>query len=304
MQELITVLMSTYNETEGDLRKSIDSILQQSYRHTEFLIINDNPTNEMLARVLEEYQNRDPRVRVIKNDKNMGLVASLNRGWRLASGEYIARMDADDIALPDRLEKQMVFLREKGYDFVGAGIQHIDEKGDIISPLFLFPQTPGEIRKVTKKTDCVPHPTWLIKKSVMEALDGYRDIPCCEDYDFVLRAQQKGFLLGNLQVLGLYYRVRSTGLSKSNWARQTLTTEFLSKNWERADSCTMAEIEAYMQTKQAKRHAAFLNCQAENSALPIPGRQKAIRLFCQCWHNHHFWKYVFLRIRCAFTGKQ
>ena len=126
MQELITVLMSTYNETEGDLRKSIDSILQQSYRHTEFLIINDNPTNEMLARVLEEYHNRDPRVRVIKNDKNMGLVASLNRGWCLASGEYIARMDADDIALPDRLEKQMVFLREKGYDFVGDGIQNID----------------------------------------------------------------------------------------------------------------------------------------------------------------------------------
>ena len=304
MQELITVLMSTYNETEEDLRKSIDSILQQHYRHIEFLIINDNPANEMLARVLEEYQNQDSRVRVIPNEKNMGLVASLNRGWRLASGEYIARMDADDISLPDRLEQQMLFMQANDYDFVGAGIQYIDEKGDIISSLFTFPQTPESIREVTKKTDCVPHPTWLIKKAVMQALDGYRDIPCCEDYDFVLRAQQKGFLLGNLQALGLYYRVRSTGLSRSNWARQTLTTEFLAKNWDRADVCTMADIEAYMQTKQARRHAAFLNCQAENSALPLPGRKKALRLFCQCWYNRHFWKYVFLRIRCAFTGKQ
>ena len=104
---MISVIMSTYKEDEELLRESIESILNQTYKDIEFIIILDYPDNEIHQKVICEYASKDKRVHFYINQKNLGLTKSLNRGISLCTGDYIARMDADDISLSDRLEKQL-----------------------------------------------------------------------------------------------------------------------------------------------------------------------------------------------------
>ena len=107
---IISVIMSVYNEPLDWVQESIDSILQQTFGNFEFIIINDNPNNKELFDFLITNKIKDNRIIIINNDENIGLTKSLNKGLERAKGEYIARMDADDISLPERLEKQINFL--------------------------------------------------------------------------------------------------------------------------------------------------------------------------------------------------
>ena len=111
----VTALMSVFN---GDkyLSEALESILNQTFTNFEFLIINDG-SNDRTEDILKSYD--DVRIRIINNDNNMGLAKSLNKGLRIARGEYIARMDADDISLPTRLARQVEFL-DKNKHVLGA----------------------------------------------------------------------------------------------------------------------------------------------------------------------------------------
>ena len=109
MNNEISVIMSCYNETEKELSESINSILSQTFKNIEFIIVDDNPTNTTLKNLLIKYGN-DKRVKLVFNDTNLGLAQSLNKAIDISTGEYIARMDADDIALPTRFEAQLEFL--------------------------------------------------------------------------------------------------------------------------------------------------------------------------------------------------
>lgn len=104
---LISVIMSNYNTPEEYLRDAIESILDQTYSDFEFIIVDDCSTDKSLD-IIKSYT--DTRIRIIKNETNMGITKSLNRALAVSKGEYIARMDADDICLPERFEKQIEFL--------------------------------------------------------------------------------------------------------------------------------------------------------------------------------------------------
>lgn len=106
----ISVIMSVYNEPIEWIRLSIDSILNQTYSDFEFIIINDKPDRAENISILNLYASKDARIIIINNEQNIGLTKSLNKGLELAKGEYIARMDADDISMPERLEEQRKFL--------------------------------------------------------------------------------------------------------------------------------------------------------------------------------------------------
>ena len=106
----ISVIMSVYSERVDWIRKSIDSILNQTYSDFEFIIVNDKPDKEENAQLLEEYAARDSRIKVLTNEENIGLTKSLNKAFALAEGEFIARMDADDMALPERFKIQLEFM--------------------------------------------------------------------------------------------------------------------------------------------------------------------------------------------------
>lgn len=123
---MITVLMSVYNAEEY-LQIAIDSILNQTYRDFEFIIINDG-SNDQSRNIICSYN--DNRIKLIDNDKNSGLIFSLNKGIENASGEYIARMDSDDISLPTRLQKQVACLESDDHlALVGSTAIVIDEMG-------------------------------------------------------------------------------------------------------------------------------------------------------------------------------
>jgi len=123
---MVTVLMSVYNG-ERFLKEAIDSILNQTFTDFEFLIINDGSTDRSVE-IIESYE--DPRIRLINNEKNLKLIASLNKGISLARGKYIARMDCDDVSMPDRLEKEVDFLEKSlDYGLVGTYYTVIDGEG-------------------------------------------------------------------------------------------------------------------------------------------------------------------------------
>lgn len=117
----ISVLMSVYKEPCNWLKESIDSILSQTFPNFEFIIINDNPDSDVNNQILNEYSLKDKRVVVYSNEKNLGLTQSLNIGLRLAKGNYVARMDADDIAIINRLQVQFEYLTaNKNVSLVGS----------------------------------------------------------------------------------------------------------------------------------------------------------------------------------------
>ncbi len=127
---VVSVVMSVYNGGEY-LHESIDSILNQSCKDFEFIIINDGSVDGSLG-ILLEYQTADNRILIV-NQGNIGLTRSLNRGIKLAAGKYIARQDTDDKSLPERLEKQVQFLEANSdYFLVGTASKVIDQQGNII----------------------------------------------------------------------------------------------------------------------------------------------------------------------------
>ena len=236
--KLISVIMSVYNETIEELESSVNSILAQTYKKLEFIIIDDNPSNPRVRDFLKKQT--DTRIRVIYNTENKGLVYSLNLALGNANGSVIARMDADDIAENTRLEKEFFFLKKNDLDLVGSWINLIDTKDNIVGQME-FPTTHEGIIHQIKYGGCLAHPTWLGKKDIFTELNGYRTIPFCEDYDFLLRAIKKGYNLGNVPCYCLNYRIRENGISNSNKNRQIAIRRYLAKNRKQIDKIDISK---------------------------------------------------------------
>ena len=252
MNELISVIMSAYNESYAELERSIGSILAQTYSNIELIIVNDNPNNIELKTILNTIT--DERVKIFSNEKNIGLVNSLNKAVHLSKGNLIARMDADDISMPERLEVQYKYMQEKCLYMAGADIQFINEVGDVTVERFHFPTTQDQILLNIKYGNCLAHPTWLVKKEIYLDLHGYRNVKSCEDYDFVLRVLNKGiYQVGNVPIVCLQYRLRQYGISKQTEAEQYVLRDYLSKNREIIDNINEDDIGLYMESNSFKK---------------------------------------------------
>lgn len=245
---MITVIMSTYKEDERLLRESIESILNQTYKDFEYIIILDYPDNDVHKSVIEEYALKDDRIHFYINETNMGLTDSLNRGLSLCHGEYIARMDADDISLPDRLERQMKYLEKNHYDLIGGITEMINENGSLLYSIKNVPTDPKKINKALRYSQCIAHPTWLGKKEVFEKNAGYRHMPLCEDYDFTLRAVLNGFVISNLNEPVLKYRMTSNSISRSNLFEQYLYMSYITNEYK--NNCIASVDKAYAYVQQ------------------------------------------------------
>ena len=244
---MISVIMSTYKEDERLLRESIESILNQTYKDFEYIIILDYPDNDVHKSVIEEYALKDDRIHFYINEKNMGLTDSLNRGLSLCHGEYIARMDADDISLPDRLERQMKYLEKNHYDLIGGITEMINENGTLLYSIKSVPTDPKKINKALRYSQCIAHPTWLGRKEVFEKNAGYRHMPLCEDYDFTLRAVLNGFVISNLNEPVLKYRMTSNSISRSNLFEQYLYMSYITNEYKNKRVASVDKAYAYVQ---------------------------------------------------------
>ncbi len=210
----ISVVMSVYN-AENYLREAIDSILNQTFSDFEFIIIEDCSTDSTMQ-ILEEYQQKDSRIIIIKKTENKGskgFIENLNLGLDRARGHFIARMDADDIAAPERFEKQISVLEKDPQLFItGAAMDAIDEKGRFLRHLSVF-TTDDAIRKNMLKNIALYHPVIMFRNTKMR----YREkMISCEDYDFYLRIMLQGKKMANIDAPLLQYRILSTSMSRKD----------------------------------------------------------------------------------------
>lgn len=205
--------MPVYDQKETYLQDAIESILSQTFRDFELIIVDDGSTGKECITTLDRYSKKNRRITVIRNEQNSGIVHSLNRGLKTATGTYIARMDSDDIALPNRLERQLSYLeRHKGYDLVGSWVKVIDESGSEI----------GTIRPVTESSiigntilrgNPIVHPTWMFRKSLTDTVGRYDpDARSVEDYEFLLRIART-HRIANIPEYLLKYRFNTKGIS-------------------------------------------------------------------------------------------
>lgn len=248
----ISVLMSTYKEPIIYVEQAVDSILNQTHQNLEFIILLDDPTNKELNAFLTNKAQSDPRIRLLPNEVNLGLVASLNKGLSFCSGDYIARMDADDYSHPDRLEKQLSYLEDQGYDLVGCWYTHFrDDEGEFDAKL--QPVTSAQCKKKLRWTNCLAHPAWLGKKEIFSKLGGYRDIKACEDYDFLLRAVLSGFKLGNYPGFLFKYRLNPNGISLSNFPKQRATADYLARHYRKGSTISIEAYKAYIDSEHYRQ---------------------------------------------------
>lgn len=215
----ITVLMTVYNE-ERFLRQAIDSILAQTYPHFELLVVDDASTDDSPA-ILASYT--DPRVRVVTNEENMGCPRSSNRGLSLARGRYIARMDADDIAFPNRLEVQHAFMeRHPDIDLVGSSNEVIDEQGEVIGA-WRGQFGPETVYYLLNFRNCLTHSTVMFRKEFAETIGGYNEgVKWALDYDFYHRASKAGKLYRMDEVLVQWRSMPAKSEEKSCGQKETV----------------------------------------------------------------------------------
>lgn len=246
--------MSCYREAPEALEAAARSVLDQQVDETvELVLVNDDPTNEELVSWQRSFAEREPRLVALFNEENRGLTASLNRALGTASGHYIARMDADDLALPGRLQHQKDYLEDNGLDLVGGKVRVTDEEGGLLYEVSDLPATPEAVKKALRWNNCVPHPTWFGRREVFA--DGYREVPLCEDYDFLLRASLAGRRLGNLQEAVGEYRISTGGISQSNLYRQYLYQVYLSDQYRHGKVVDPAVATAFVEGRYDEKAA-------------------------------------------------
>ena len=200
----VTVLMSVYNGLPY-LNQAIKSVLNQTFSDFEFLIIDDASTDGS-RKALKEWANRDDRIRLVLHEENEGLGYSLNEGVKEAYGLWIARMDADDISLDERLEEQITYLREHpSIDVLGTWAVDIDSEGRRLRQR-TYPVEHEEIARLIW-TNPLIHPTVMFRKSAVQAVGSYDStVRKRQDYELWFRCLDAGLGFGNLPKVLLKYR--------------------------------------------------------------------------------------------------
>jgi hypothetical protein len=215
----VSVVMSVFNG-QAFLAEAIESILSQTFRDFEFLVIDDGST-DATAEILSNYASRDGRIRVLRHE-NKGRAASLNDGIGFSKGKYVVRMDADDIASPHRLEDQIDFMeRHPEVGVLGGAVEWINTAGqpiDIVRP----PLGDLEIRSVMLHYNPMCHPAVVMRREVVLGSGGYRQaLLDADDYDLWLRMGERSEF-ANLGKVILQYRIHANQVSVQGMRHQVL----------------------------------------------------------------------------------
>lgn len=213
---MISVVMSVYNESEALLFEAVDSILRQTEKRFELIIVLDNPQNKIALKQIKEFREKDSRVRMIENIVNIGLASSLNKAISLAQYDIIARMDADDISLENRFERELVEIKN-GYDFVFSKYVVIDEDGNMRKEVKGYTSDEKMLKKSISIKNCVCHPTAMFRKKIFENVGGYSILPVVEDYDLWKKFIAEDVRMKAINEVLLKYRVRTSSMTTSNY---------------------------------------------------------------------------------------
>lgn len=194
------VLMSCYAKDRPEwLSLALESMAAQTLRPTEVVLVFDGPLTEGLVAAVDAFDAAHPGLLVrVPLERNVGLGPALNAGLARCSCDVVARMDADDFSRPARLERQLAKLAE-GYDMVGCNATEFS--GDVDSPNSerVMPETHDEIVRFAKRRAPFVHPAFVVRRSSLEAVGGYRSVPYAEDFDLFIRLLRAGSRGYNLQ---------------------------------------------------------------------------------------------------------
>jgi glycosyltransferase involved in cell wall biosynthesis len=221
----ISVIMSVFNGAKY-LREAIDSILVQTYRDFEFIIIDDGSTDNSKM-IVSSYQ--DERIRLIENDKNMGVSASVNIAVEIARGYYVARMDCDDVSIPERFIKQLNWLDETGADICGGWIKLF---GTSDNRTIAHAESDDAIKMELLFGSAFANPTVMMKTKLLRELKHDSEWDKAEEYDLWVRAAQAGWKMTNMPEVLLKYRLHASQISTaSSVKQQELTQQIRHRYW-------------------------------------------------------------------------
>jgi glycosyltransferase involved in cell wall biosynthesis len=239
----ITVLLPVYNAGPA-LKLAIDSVLAQSFRDFELLIIDDGSTDGSRD-LIRACATTDVRVRTVLHERNMGLAATLNQGLQIASGGLVVRMDQDDEALPERLAHQLEFMQLHTEVLVaGSAVYHMGARPEF-DRLVTPPTSPDELRETLQRYNCMYHPSVIMRRDAIVQMGGYRaEFRNAEDYDLWLRVSQLGALANSPRPL-LRYRFSGSGMT-------------LGRKWEQLSFVYLAQA--------AHAHGSQINDQVRGAA--------------------------------------
>ena len=214
----ISVVLPVYN-AEDYVREAVESILAQSFTDFELIVINDGSTDGSGV-ILRELARRDARI-VLVERPNDGLVSALNEGIKIARAELIARMDADDVSMPERFALQHArMVQEPELAVLGSFFNITHKDGSIIRLYDDLPLTPAEARSAVGGF-LVAHPAVMMRRDAVLKAGGYRKAFCpAEDYDLWLRMSDLGHAIANLPQPLLNYREHGANMSKVHWQAQ------------------------------------------------------------------------------------
>lgn len=229
----VSVIMSVYNTNSEWLGLAIESILQQTFNNFEFIIIDDKSTDGSVH-IIQDYAEKDSRIVFLKNGTNLGLTKSLNRGLEIAKGKYIARMDSDDVSVPDRLEYQFQYMESHQDVAVTGGNVYIEgHDSDFITAY----NDDADIMKFQMifHNAGVPHPTAMIRKSFLDENHISYDETILKSQDYALWSEIMA-ADGKIKILPkilLEYRVHEGQISASRETQNNYAYTVAVKNFHK-----------------------------------------------------------------------
>ncbi|MBO7519951.1 MAG: glycosyltransferase [Clostridia bacterium] len=228
MEPLVSIVMATFNEPPIIIGRAIESVLAQTYKNIELIIIDDSTNADTLNKI-KEYLN-DNRVKYVHPENKAGFVPALNIGLSLSKGKYIARMDGDDICFLDRLEKQIKFLKENPEVMLAGGqIEIIDFDGKVISKRH-YPTSGAGLFFFSCLRSPFAHSTVIMRRELIDAGFKYDEsLPASEDIDLWLRIMYAGHKVRNIGDTVLQFRVADDFAQKRSADKEVIYTALARK---------------------------------------------------------------------------
>lgn len=205
-----SVLLSVYfNENPLFFKAAFDSVLAQTLKPSQIILVEDGPLTAKLYELINEYLYlHSSLLKVVKLEKNMGLGAALNRGLQESTNEIVARMDTDDICYPDRFEKQLKFMvQNPQISVLGTAVQEFDLQPGDLDQFRALPTDSEKLLYFSKFRNPLNHPSVMFRKSHLLKVDSYQSMMLFEDYYLWVRLQLNGFKIANLSEPLLHFRV-------------------------------------------------------------------------------------------------
>lgn len=253
-----SVIMGVCNEPLSLVRTAVNSILKQSFQDFEFLLILDSPEEPELKKLLQVYQVLDQRVLVQFNERNQGLAACLNQGIQVARGSYIVRMDADDIAEPQRLLHSWEACQQAAaVDIFFSRYEVIAEDGTHVQHSLGMPTDSQRLAKILKYKNIICHSSVVLKTSVAKR-EGYGDLRVCEDYELWVRLSQKGYLFYGLNQSLVQSRRRETSMTSCDHYQSYFALKYIwdfHRRYQGKQAISQVGFDAAYQRVRSKRRS-------------------------------------------------